>query len=141
MPIAAALLLVPPLQSDVEMFQLDPNPDWDMIDVRAVAEKRRQKAILDEEWRRQQSLLAKPFSYTIKLDRDVRIQGTERDWIREDWTHEEIMNLILGGGKYVHPDKVPVRPGGGGALEMGMGCVVWHRWTAGAPGCKPVRVK
>jgi hypothetical protein len=41
----------------------------------------------------------------------VRVAGSDKDWIREgeQWSHEQIMDLIVGGGKFVHPDKVKVR--------------------------------
>lgn len=35
-------------------------------------------------------------------------QGSEWDIIREDWTDEQIQDLIVGGGKFVHPSKIPV---------------------------------
>lgn len=49
-----------------------------------------------------------------QLGSDARLTSAEFDWIREEWTHEQIMDMIVGGGKYVHPDKVPVS-----------GCFVW----------------
>ncbi|KAF8060060.1 hypothetical protein HT031_004999 [Scenedesmus sp. PABB004] len=93
--------------SEMEMNRLDPNPDWDAVDARALAEKRRRHALLDAEWERQKALLARPTSFTLRLDNDARLQGADKDWIREEWTHEQIMDLIVGGGKFVHPDKVP----------------------------------
>jgi hypothetical protein len=39
---------------------------------------------------------------------DARLESCEFDWVRETWTHEQIMDLIVGGGKYVHPDDVKV---------------------------------
>jgi hypothetical protein len=38
----------------------------------------------------------------------VRIAGAAYDWVREDWSEEQIQDLIVGGGQFVHPDKVPV---------------------------------
>jgi hypothetical protein len=49
------------------MHRLDPNPTWNVMDFRAMAEKRRQKAILDAEWQRQHALLARPSSFTLRL--------------------------------------------------------------------------
>lgn len=43
-----------------------------------------------------------------QLGQDARLASSEFDWIREEWTHEQIMDLIVGGGKFVHPDKVKV---------------------------------
>lgn len=43
-----------------------------------------------------------------RLGTDARLQSSEFDWIREEWTHEQIMDLIVGSGKFVHPDKVKV---------------------------------
>eukprot|EP00775_Hariotina_reticulata_P004394 gene4394-4647_t len=88
------------------MHRLDPNPTWNVMDFRAMAEKRRQKAILDAEWQRQHALLARPTSFTLRYYCDARLESCEFDWVRETWTHEQIMDLIVGGGKYVHPDDV-----------------------------------
>lgn len=44
-----------------------------------------------------------------RLGNDSRLQSAEFDWIREEWTHEQIMDMIVGGGKFVHPDQVKVR--------------------------------
>uniref|UniRef100_A0A383WNE2 Uncharacterized protein n=1 Tax=Tetradesmus obliquus TaxID=3088 RepID=A0A383WNE2_TETOB len=97
---------------EMPMERLDPNPDWNVMDMRALAEKRRHRALLDAEWRHQTSLLARPSSFTLQQRHpsDVRLQGSDRDWIREGetWSHEQIMDLIVGGGKFVHPDKVKV---------------------------------
>lgn len=43
-----------------------------------------------------------------RLGDDARLTSSEFDWIREEWTHEQIMDLIVGSGKFVHPDKVQV---------------------------------
>jgi len=43
-----------------------------------------------------------------RLDNDARLESCEFDWVREEWTHEQIMDLIVGSGKFVHPDKVKV---------------------------------
>jgi hypothetical protein len=71
------------------------------------------RAMFDAEWRHQTSLLARPSSFTLQQRHpgDVRLQGSDKDWIREGetWSHEQIMDLIVGGGKFVHPDKVKVR--------------------------------
>jgi hypothetical protein len=68
--------------------------------------------MFDAEWRHQTSLLARPSSFTLQQRHpgDVRLQGSDKDWIREGetWSHEQIMDLIVGGGKFVHPDKVKV---------------------------------
>eukprot|EP00879_Flechtneria_rotunda_P021333 GHRR01022483.1.p1 GENE.GHRR01022483.1~~GHRR01022483.1.p1 ORF type:complete len:329 (+),score=83.13 GHRR01022483.1:801-1787(+) len=96
-------------REEQEMHRIDPNPDWNLIDVRAMAEKRRQKAIMDAEWRRQQTLLSRPYSFTLRCDADVRLQSAQYDWIRESWTDAQIQDLLIGGGKFVHPDKVKVK--------------------------------
>lgn len=93
------------------MWQLDPNPTWSVLDGRALSEKRRQHAALDAAWQAEQARLARPFSFTLRNENDARLAGSERDWIRETWSHEQIMDLIVGGGKYVHPDLVEVRRG------------------------------
>ncbi|KAF6258366.1 hypothetical protein COO60DRAFT_1126344 [Scenedesmus sp. NREL 46B-D3] len=97
---------------EMPMERIDPNPDWNVMDMRALAEKRRHRALFDAEWRHQTSLLARPSSFTLQQrhPRDARLQGSDKDWIREGetWTHEQIMDLIVGGGKFVHPDKVKV---------------------------------
>jgi hypothetical protein len=50
---------------DQTFYQPDPNPDYNQIDLRALSEKRAGRAALDAQWRQAQSLLAKPFSYTL----------------------------------------------------------------------------
>jgi hypothetical protein len=82
------------------------NPDWSAFDFRAMVEKRRKKEMLDKEWRRQQSLVGRFQGLTIETD--VRVQREEDDWIREEWTHEQILDLIVGGGAYVDPSLVQV---------------------------------
>jgi hypothetical protein len=96
------------LQDEVQMYRLDPNPRWSVIDARALAEKRAARAVLDAEWRRRQGLLSKHTAYTLRQERDVRLASAEFDWIREDWTDEQIQQLIVGGGKFVDPDRVQV---------------------------------
>jgi len=55
------------LQDVQPMHRLDPNPTWNVMDFRAMAEKRRQKAIMDAEWQRQHALLARPTTFTLRL--------------------------------------------------------------------------
>jgi hypothetical protein len=80
-----------------------------LLSLTAFAERR---AIFDAEWRHQTSMLARASSFTLQQRHpgDVRLQGSDKDWIREGetWSHEQIMDLIVGGGKFVHPDKVKV---------------------------------
>lgn len=52
---------------DQTFYRPDPNPDYNQIDLRALSEKRAGRAALDVQWRQAQSLLAKPFSYTLRL--------------------------------------------------------------------------
>lgn len=54
------------LQLDHNFYGPDPNPIYDAVDLRALAEKRAARAALDAEWKRQESLLAKPYSYTLR---------------------------------------------------------------------------
>lgn len=50
----------------VKMYAPDPNPQYNEIDLRALAEKRAARAALDAEWEYRKTLLAKPFSYTLR---------------------------------------------------------------------------
>jgi len=35
---------------------------------------------------------------------DARLESCEFDWVRETWTHEQIMDLIVrAGGSTLHP--------------------------------------
>lgn len=50
----------------MQFYAPDPNPDYDAVDLRALAEKRAARAALDAEWKAREALLAKPFSYTLR---------------------------------------------------------------------------
>lgn len=49
------------------MMRLDPNPPMNEIDARALAEKRRTRAIFDAEWERQTALLSRPTNFTLRV--------------------------------------------------------------------------
>lgn len=49
------------------MMRPDPNPPMNIIDARAIAEKRRTRAIFDTEWEQQTALLARPTSFTLRV--------------------------------------------------------------------------
>lgn len=67
LPLLCLLLVVcRMLQMDHNFYGPDPNPIYDAVDLRALAEKRAARAALDAEWKRQESLLAKPYSYTLR---------------------------------------------------------------------------
>ncbi|GBF98517.1 hypothetical protein Rsub_11508 [Raphidocelis subcapitata] len=83
---------LPPERTTIEIL----NPDYDEVYLRAKAEKRMRRDALDAEWRRRQELVGciPAPDYT----RDVRLQYDHI--VRENWTHEQIMDLIVGGGRY-----------------------------------------
>lgn len=83
------------------------NPQWHYFDYRAMVEKQRKKQILDAEWRRRQALVGRV--PVLSNSTDVRMLAREPE--KENWTHEEVMELITGGGKYAHPDDVQVNDG------------------------------
>lgn len=83
---------LPPEEYTIE----NPNPLHDEVYLRAMAEKRQRRVALDQEWRRLQDLVGvlPPRDYT----RDVRLEHDHV--VRENWSHEQIMELIEGGGKF-----------------------------------------
>jgi hypothetical protein len=62
-------------QAEKEFFRPDPNPDYDAIDLRALAEKRAARGALDAEWRRREALLARPYSFTLRSGSVVCVGG------------------------------------------------------------------
>lgn len=64
------------MQDSMAMVRPDPNPPMSLVDARALAEKRRAKAMFDAEWERQGTLLARPYSFTLRVleSEDVRLQ-------------------------------------------------------------------
>ncbi|EFJ42266.1 hypothetical protein VOLCADRAFT_97639 [Volvox carteri f. nagariensis] len=82
----------------------DPNPTLLPWDLRAMAEKRQQRAMLDAEWRRRQSRIGKLTYPHMDQHRDVRVQRLTGDGYRYDWTEEEIRQLIVNNGLACRPE-------------------------------------
>lgn len=59
-------LLLRCLQLDHNFYAHDPNPVYDAIDLRALAEKRAARAAMDAEWKQREALLARPYSFTLR---------------------------------------------------------------------------
>lgn len=82
----------------------DPNPPLSSWDLRAMAEKRQQRAMLDVEWRRRQSRIGKLTYPHMDQHRDMRVQQQTGDGYRHDWTEDEIRQLIVNNGLACRPE-------------------------------------
>ncbi|KAG2489297.1 hypothetical protein HYH03_012129 [Edaphochlamys debaryana] len=83
----------------------DPNPALTPWDLRAMAEKARQRELMDIEWRRQQSRIGKLKYEHMDSYRDKRAWGNHfPENYRFDWTEEEIRQLIINNGIACKPE-------------------------------------
>ncbi|PNH08875.1 hypothetical protein TSOC_004524, partial [Tetrabaena socialis] len=84
----------------------DPNPTLSPTDLRARAEKRRQLELMDAEWRRRQALIGtREAMYAHRDDqRDIRVSSNLANGYRQDWTDEEIYQLIINNGLACRPE-------------------------------------
>ncbi|GIL54215.1 hypothetical protein Vafri_9784 [Volvox africanus] len=88
----------------VDAERPDPNPTLLSWDLRAMAEKRQQRAMLDAEWRRRQACIGKLTYPHMNQHRDIRVQHLTGDGYRYDWTEEEIRQLIVNNGLACRPE-------------------------------------
>ncbi|KAI8476100.1 MAG: hypothetical protein J3K34DRAFT_516778 [Monoraphidium minutum] len=98
---------IPPDEVTLE----DPNPHHSDLYLRAMAEKQMRREALDAEWHRRMALVGTIPS--MDYTKDLRL---EHDHIvRENWSHEQILELIEGNGKYapiadVEPHAIVLNP-------------------------------
>ncbi|KXZ49493.1 hypothetical protein GPECTOR_21g719 [Gonium pectorale] len=85
--------------------KLDPNPRLSLFDLRALAEKRRQREFADAEWRRRQNRIGKLTYPHMDEQHDIRVQSLIGEGYRNDWTEEQIQQLIVNNGLSCPPEE------------------------------------
>mmetsp|Transcript_37519 Transcript_37519/g.83510 ORF Transcript_37519/g.83510 Transcript_37519/m.83510 type:complete len:410 (+) Transcript_37519:32-1261(+) len=80
----------------------DLNPDLSYSDVRAVAEKRRWRELMDLEWRRRQSLVNR-FQH-VSQENDVRLQRFKWEELDREMTQQEVYDFITANGVNAKPE-------------------------------------
>ncbi|PNW88319.1 hypothetical protein CHLRE_01g024150v5 [Chlamydomonas reinhardtii] len=76
----------------------DPNPPLTLWDLRARAEKARQRQLIDAEWHRRQNRIGKLWYPHMDEYRDMRVRDNPVEGYRHDWTEEQIQLLITNNG-------------------------------------------
>lgn len=93
----------PPSQAE----RLNPNPPLSDVDVRAMAEKRHQRMLMDAEWRRQQALVGTITYEHNSVQHDVRVRRQRENGqpeYRFDWSDEDVYKLITQDGMACAPE-------------------------------------
>lgn len=81
-----------------------PNPMYSYCDLRAVAEKKARKDMMDREWRRRQEQLVGRLQYPDPYKSDVRFEHFGKDFQELEWSEKRINNLITLGGVAARPE-------------------------------------
>ncbi|KAL6749868.1 hypothetical protein V8C86DRAFT_769159 [Haematococcus lacustris] len=87
----------PPVSPEKE----EENPQLSVWDIRARAEKKRYRELMDIEWRRRQSKVGK----AVYADNSNDVRGFQYQWQEREFSHEEVYALITQNGNACKPEE------------------------------------